>query len=106
MHGAPFSTRLICAYLTRTQVFYDPSPLGLDYAEIAGRGSQLNERIILGGSRLVVHVQTTEKAVEDFLALIRELAEEKRKAGFVAPGAEPQVPGKYRDIYIRPVKKA
>lgn len=87
-------------------VFYDPSPLGLDYAEIAERGSQLNERIILGGSRLVVHVQTTEKAVEDFLALIRELAEEKRKAGFVAPVAEPQVPGKYRDIYIRPVKKA
>ncbi|THH19712.1 hypothetical protein EW146_g1479 [Bondarzewia mesenterica] len=87
------------------QVFYDPSPLGLDYAEIAERGSQLPEHLTLGGSRLVVHIQTTEQAVDDFLALIRTLAEEKRKAGFVRPESKPQTNGRPKDIYVRPQKK-
>jgi threonine aldolase len=37
----------------------------------------------LAGSRLVVHIQTSEQAVDDFLTVICSLAEEKKTAGFV-----------------------
>ncbi len=37
----------------------------------------------LAGSRLVVHIQTSEQAIDDFLAVIRSLAKEKKTAGFV-----------------------
>ncbi|KAF8203279.1 pyridoxal phosphate-dependent transferase [Pholiota molesta] len=47
---------------------------------IGERGSALPEPLFLGGSRLVVHIQTSESAVEDFLGVIRQLAEEKRAA--------------------------
>ena len=80
-------------------VFYDPSPLGLDYDEIAKGASELKEPLILGGSRLVVHIQTTEQAVEDFLALVASLAEQKKKEGW----ARPQTNGaaKVKDPFIR-----
>ena len=48
-------------------MFFDPSPVGVTYAEIAERASQLPEPLKLGGSRLVVHIQTSPEAVEDFL---------------------------------------
>ncbi|TFY78955.1 hypothetical protein EWM64_g5055 [Hericium alpestre] len=82
-------------------VFYDPTPLGVTYDEIFERGSKLPEPLELGGSRLVVHVQTTEQAVEDLLTLLRALAEEKKAAGFVPPKREPQVNGQVKNIYIR-----
>ncbi|KAG6832230.1 hypothetical protein H0H92_004195 [Tricholoma furcatifolium] len=85
-------------------VFYDPSPIGLDYNEIAERASALPSPLFLGGSRLVVHLQTSEAAVDDFLALIRELAEEKRVAGFIKPDAASKV-NAHKDIYVRRVAK-
>lgn len=86
------------------QVFYDPTPIGLNYNEIAERASQLPRPLFLGGSRLVVHIQTSESAVEDFLALISELAEEKKRAGFIKPdlSTERKV---HKDIYVRRVAK-
>ncbi|KAG6891408.1 hypothetical protein C0992_007187 [Termitomyces sp. T32_za158] len=85
-------------------VFYDPSPIGLDYNEIAERASKLPSPLFLGGSRLVVHIQTSESAVDDFLALISELAEEKKRAGFIKPDSltEQKV---HKDIYVRRVAK-
>ncbi|KAJ7492844.1 pyridoxal phosphate-dependent transferase [Mycena latifolia] len=82
-------------------IFYDPSTVGVSYAEIADRASDLPEPLVLGGSRLVVHIQTSESAVEDFLSVVRQLAEEKKAAGFVKP--EPTANGKniYKDIYVR-----
>jgi threonine aldolase len=65
------------------QIFYDPSPVGVTYDEIAERGSALSEPLFLRGSRLVIHIQMSDAAVDDFLDLVRQLAEEKRKAGFV-----------------------
>ena len=62
------------------QIFYDPSPLGLNYAEIEERASRLPDPITLSGRRLVVHIQTTEKAVDDLLMMIRQMAEEKRES--------------------------
>jgi threonine aldolase len=81
-------------------VFYDPSPIGLDYGEIADRAAKLPDPIMLAGSRLVVHIQTSQAAVDDFLKLIRELAEEKKKAGFV-PSPKPNQNGIFKDIYVR-----
>jgi threonine aldolase len=67
------------------QILYDPSPLGLDCDEIADRANDLPDPIILQGSRLVVHIQTSEDAIDDFLALVRTLAEEKKSRGGVLP---------------------
>ncbi|KAI0314979.1 pyridoxal phosphate-dependent transferase [Amylostereum chailletii] len=82
-------------------VFYDPSPIGTDYGEIAERGEKLPQPLKLGGSRLVVHIQTTKQAVDDFLGVVRTLAEEKKAAGFIAPEPKSQGNGKYKDIYVR-----
>ncbi|KAI0271532.1 pyridoxal phosphate-dependent transferase [Gloeopeniophorella convolvens] len=81
-------------------VFYDPSTIGTDYVEIAERAKQLPEPLVLGGSRLVVHIQTTENAIDDFLAVVHALAEEKAAAGFVRP-ADKSENGLYKDIYVR-----
>lgn len=84
-----------------TQLFYDPSPLGLSYSEIADRASQLPDPIELGGSRMIVHIQTSEEAVNDVLNLIRQLALEKQRTGFVyqkTPGATKK---RYTDPYVR-----
>jgi threonine aldolase len=59
--------------------------------------------LVLGGSRLVVHIQTSESAVEDFLSVVRQLAEEKKAAGFVKP--QPTANGGHKDIYVRRVPK-
>jgi threonine aldolase len=77
--------------------------LGLDYGEIAERAAQLPEPIKLGGSRLVVHIQTAPAAIDDLLALVREMAEEKKKAGFVPPEIKENLPNgsMYKDVYVR-----
>ncbi|KAJ7293353.1 pyridoxal phosphate-dependent transferase [Mycena rebaudengoi] len=82
-------------------VFYDPSSVGVTFDEIADRASDLPEPLILGGSRLVVHIQTTESAVQDFLSIVRQLAEEKKAAGFVKPEPKAGANGIYKDIYVR-----
>jgi threonine aldolase len=84
-------------------LFYDPTSIGLSFNEIADRASALPDPLFLGGSRLVVHVQTTESAVDDFLAVVRELAEEKKKAGFVRPSQQPN--GVFKDVYVRRLPK-
>lgn len=56
-------------------------------------------------SRLVVHIQTEDQAVDDLLALIKSIAEEKRVAGFVRPlpaeGESPAGENIYKEIYRR-----
>ncbi|KAJ7783539.1 pyridoxal phosphate-dependent transferase [Mycena maculata] len=86
-------------------IFYDPSSVGVTYDEIADRASDLPEPLILGGSRLVLHIQTSESAVQDFLSVVGKLAKEKKAAGFAKP--EPPANGKsvYKDIYVRRASK-
>ncbi|KAI0724330.1 pyridoxal phosphate-dependent transferase [Cerioporus squamosus] len=87
-------------------VFFDPSTIGVTYAEIIERASQLPEPLKLGGSRLVVHIQTSPQAVEDFLTIVRTLAEEKKAAGFVPPEKKTYPNGRpYSSIYVRGVKR-
>ncbi|KAJ2928867.1 hypothetical protein H1R20_g8224, partial [Candolleomyces eurysporus] len=80
-------------------IFYDPSSVGVTYEEIAQRGSAHPEPLILGGSRLVVHIQTSEEAVEDFLSIVRQLAQEKKDAGFVP--TDDAAAGAFKDVYVR-----
>ncbi|EJF66504.1 pyridoxal phosphate-dependent transferase [Dichomitus squalens] len=83
-------------------VFYDPSPVGVTYAEIVERASQLSDPLAVGGSRLVVHIQTSPQAVEDFLAVVRKLAEEKKAAGFVPPEKKTYPNGRpYSSVYVK-----
>ncbi|KAG5635999.1 hypothetical protein H0H81_009426 [Sphagnurus paluster] len=78
-------------------VFYDPTPIGVTYDEIAERGSALPEPLFLGGSRLVVHFQTSEAAVSDFLAVVGDLATEKKAAGFIKPTVYAKASG-FKDV--------
>jgi len=87
-------------------LFYNPSPLGLSYSEIAERASQLPEPIELAGSRMVVHIQTSDDAVNDFLDLVRQLAVEKQQAGYVPQQKSFSTEGIYKNPYIRRVKAA
>ncbi|KAI9452085.1 pyridoxal phosphate-dependent transferase, partial [Russula earlei] len=79
-------------------VFYDPSSIGASYAEVAERAGKLLRPLSLAGSRLVVHIQTTEQAIDDFLGVIRKLAEEKNAAGFVSSLAQ-RGNNSYKDMY-------
>ncbi|KAJ3531206.1 hypothetical protein NMY22_g8255 [Coprinellus aureogranulatus] len=96
-----------CRILSRAEtcmIFYDPAPVGVTYEEISERGSALPEPLVLGGSRLVLHIQTSEEAVSDFLEVVRTLAQEKKAAGFVAP--DPNSYGAFlKDIYVRRAAK-
>lgn len=86
-----------------SQIFFDPSPIGVDYEELVERADKLPNPIRLGGSRIVVHIQTSTEAVDDLLALVRQLAEEKKAAGFVYDH-EPN--GRLQNgIYVRGVRK-
>lgn len=80
-------------------IFFDPSPVGLDYGEIVKRAGALPEPIIARGSRIVLHIQTSEEAITDFLDLVGQMAEEKKAAGFVRQ--QNHTNGHYRDVYRR-----
>ena len=85
------------------QVFFDPAPIGVSYAEIVERADALPNPISLGGSRLVVHIQTSQETVDDFVSLVRTMAEEKKAAGFVY---NRQANGNTNgNIYVRALKK-
>jgi len=92
-------------------VFYDARHLGVEFDELTRRGASLQEPLYVGGSRLVIHHQTSEAAVDDLLTLIRELVEEKAKGGFKPEMANLQepvstYPTKVRDVFIRSGVKA
>jgi len=61
-------------------VFFDPKPLGIEYDEISERAAKLPEPVTIVSSRLVVHIQTEDQAVDDFLALVKTIVEEKKVA--------------------------
>lgn len=76
----------------------------MDYAELVERAEALPNPILIGGSRLVVHIQTTPEAVDDLLALLQTMADEKKTAGFVY---SPQANGNANaNIYIRAREKS
>jgi threonine aldolase len=85
-------------FTARNKVFYDPSSVGINYAEVAERAGKLPKPLSLLGSRLVVHMQTSEEAIADFLGVIRSLAEEKKSAGFVRPVGKAGN-SSYKDMY-------
>jgi threonine aldolase len=50
---------------------------------------------------MVVHIQTSEDAVNDFLDVVRQLAVEKKQTGFVPQEKSFWTEGIYKDPYIR-----
>lgn len=105
MHGAFRSAHLRSVQLLTTtlKVFFDPSTVGISFSELVEKAAELPQPIMLGGSRLVVHIQTSDAAVDDLLNLVRTLAEEKKAAGFVY---EVSANGFARQsIYVKVAKK-
>ena len=97
------STALMCPYFSY-QIFFDPSPIGIPLDELIERAAALPEPIQILGSRLVVHIQTSQEAVADLLALIQTMASEKRAQGFAPPEKAAAVNGVgagYRDVYLK-----
>ncbi|KIJ21466.1 threonine aldolase [Paxillus involutus ATCC 200175] len=85
-------------------LFYDPSPIGVEYWEIVERAAKLPNPIKLNGSRLVMHIQTSPQAVDDFLVLMRAAKEEKAKAGWTPEQTPPKKKGLFRDVYVKATK--
>ncbi|KAK4705027.1 threonine aldolase, partial [Phenoliferia sp. Uapishka_3] len=52
----------------------DPTPLGFPLTELIARAKARG--ITLGGSRIIVHIQITQEAVDDLVALVAEMKEE------------------------------
>jgi threonine aldolase len=59
----------------------------------------LPEPLSLAGSRLVVHIQTSEQAIDDFLTVVRNLAEEKKIAGFMRSAGKAGS-NSHKDMYV------
>ena len=89
------------------KIFFDPTTVGVTYEEISERASQLDPPLKLSGSRIVIHVQTSDEAVNDLISVVRKLAEEKRAAGFVFTPPEAAGTGGqgYRNVYYRVARK-
>ncbi|KAL4068327.1 pyridoxal phosphate-dependent transferase [Scleroderma yunnanense] len=74
--------RIICPTET-CMVLYDPSPIGITCQEIEESAAALPRPIAITGPRLVVHIQTTNEAVDDLLTLVRTLKDRKAKDGII-----------------------
>lgn len=86
-------------------LFYDPSPIGVEYWEIVERTAHLENPIHLNGSRLVMHIQTSPQAVDDFLELMRTMKAEKEREGWVSgKKACPSKKHTFRDVYVKVIK--
>ncbi|KAG2057129.1 hypothetical protein BDR06DRAFT_995217 [Suillus hirtellus] len=84
-------------------LFYDPSTIGIEYWEIIDRAAALPNPIGLTSSRLVIHIQTSPEAVEDFLSLIKTLKEEKVQAGIVPLAVNSN---EMRNVYVRATRSS
>ncbi|EIW86520.1 hypothetical protein CONPUDRAFT_161254 [Coniophora puteana RWD-64-598 SS2] len=83
-------------------LFYDPYPIGVEYWEIVERAAALLKPIKLTGSRLLLHIQTSPQAIEDFLELVRTLKEEKVAAGWTLANAGPR--RRPPNVYVKAVR--
>ncbi|KAH7104156.1 pyridoxal phosphate-dependent transferase [Auriculariales sp. MPI-PUGE-AT-0066] len=93
--------------LETCMVFFDSANLGIPISEVVTRAKSLPDPIIIHGERLVVHVQTSPKAVEDLLALLKQLVKEKQAAGVVPNGSLNDANGAAHNPYedVRESKK-
>ncbi|KAG9314643.1 pyridoxal phosphate-dependent transferase [Chiua virens] len=85
-------------------LFYDPSTIGVEYWEVVERAAALEKPININGSRIILHIQSSRQAVEDFLDLMSTLKEEKVKAGWTIDQMPPKKHNPFRDVYVKAVK--
>ncbi|KAL1413687.1 hypothetical protein Q8F55_001466 [Vanrija albida] len=64
----------ILAPVDTNMVFFDAAPLGLSFDRVKAALAALDEPITLGSNRLVVHHQTSPRAVADIVETIKALA--------------------------------
>ena len=79
--------RLLVEAETST-IFYDLSPLNIDHDDLNDRALALPQPIKLGGARIIVHIQTSEQAVDDLLELITTMKREEMEKGWVPQKVE------------------
>ncbi|OCF55539.1 threonine aldolase [Kwoniella mangroviensis CBS 10435] len=78
----------IAAPVDTNMVFFQPQAIGLPLDAVMARLAALPNPIIVGRERCVVHHQITPQAVEDFIACVREMREEKKANGQVEEDGE------------------
>lgn len=92
----PFLASLLPLLLEK--IFYDLTPLNIHLDDLAIRALALPDPITLGGPRIVIHLQTSEDAVNDLLALISVMKEEQIAKGWVPiPVEESTTSSRIRD---------
>ncbi|WVQ62276.1 uncharacterized protein L199_000415 [Kwoniella botswanensis] len=97
----------IAAPVDTNMVFFQPQAIGLPLDAVMARLAALPNPIIVGRERCVVHHQITPQAVEDFIACVREMREEKKENGQVQEDGE-GIKGENKeklDHYIEPKGK-
>lgn len=65
----------IVAPVDTSMVFFDPAPAGINLEQVAAALAALPDPITIGANRLVLHHQTSPQAVEDFIQVVKDLAE-------------------------------
>ena len=70
----------------------------------------MSDPITVGGDRLVVHIQTSPKAVDDFISLLEDMVDEKKNGSTESQASVEKTPTNgaterpttdYRDRYVR-----
>jgi threonine aldolase len=72
---------LLCPTETN-MVWIDTTPLGFGVAELTRRALELDNgrrRLVLGGTRIVLHFQISDQAVEDIIELVKTMKDEAEK---------------------------
>ena len=72
-------TELGCGILfpvDTNMVWFDVTPIGIDIKELNARLAALPQPITNRGERCVIHHQTSPQAVEDFIALVKQMKAE------------------------------
>nr|XP_019049144.1 threonine aldolase [Kwoniella bestiolae CBS 10118]OCF28074.1 threonine aldolase [Kwoniella bestiolae CBS 10118] len=78
----------IAAPVDTNMVFFQPQAIGLPLDATMARLAALPNPIIVGRERCVVHHQITPEAIEDFIACVREMKEEKQASGEIPKEGE------------------
>jgi threonine aldolase len=64
--------------VAHSQVFFSPAPLGLSLDAVQAKLSALESPILVMRERCVIHHQIDPQAVEDFIGVVQQMADEVR----------------------------
>jgi hypothetical protein len=67
------------------QIFIDPSTIGVSLSTLIARSAALPSPLGVNGSRLVVHLQIRQEAIDELIDLVAVLKEEALAKGWTPP---------------------